>query len=482
MTYDGNRLITQEGPTGITLTYSYDTAGDVTAIADSSGATTSMTYNAANEVTSKTYSDGTNTLRVDYTWDQAGDVLTETRYSDLAGTTEVGITNYGYDGSEVTSIAAYTVSSGVATLVSDYTYGYDADGRLTTLNDGGTVTNDSYDAANELTASGSQTYTYDLAGNRTGSGIVIGPNNQLQSDGTYDYTYDAAGNLITQEAIATGNTWTYGYNANNQMITAVETNGGTTLESVNYTYDVFGNRLSESVTEGGTTTTQDFVYTADGTLYATVESSAIQTRYVADVQGADHWEAQVSSTSGVEWLLSDYQGSVRQVRTLTGTLVDSITYDAFGNATDTASGTSLVGFQGMVFDIAIGQNVTTAREYDPESGRWNRVDPIGFASGQSNLYDFAGNGPTDGTDPTGLEEYLFGDPQGGKMEANRNLKNADVWEQFYLWFENGQCALRFHTGWLCAIDGGGKGVVANRPVLRLGNMDDDEGWRSCTLP
>ena len=129
---------------------------------------------------------------------------------------------------------------------------------------------------------------------------------------------------------------------------------------MNYTYDVFGNRLSESVTEGGTTTTQDFVYTADGTLYATVESSAIQTRYVADVQGADHWEPQVSSTSGVEWLLSDYQGSVRQVRTLTGTLVDSITYDAFGNATDTASGTSLVGFQGMVFDIAIGQNVTTA--------------------------------------------------------------------------------------------------------------------------
>jgi hypothetical protein len=82
-----------------------------------------MTYNAVNEVTTKTYSDGTNTLRVDYTWDQTGDVLTETRYSDLAGTTEVGYTDYGYHGSEVTSIVAYTVSSGVATMVSDYTYG-----------------------------------------------------------------------------------------------------------------------------------------------------------------------------------------------------------------------------------------------------------------------------------------------------------------------------------------------------------------------
>ncbi len=157
------------------------------------------------------------------------------------------------------------------------------------------------------------------------------------------------------------------------------------------------------------------MYTADGTLYATVVSSAIQTRYVADVQGADHWEAQVSSGAGVEWLLSDYQGSVRQVRSLTGTLVDSITYDAYGNATDPSPGTSLVGFQGMVFDTAIGQNVTTAREYDPESGRWNRVDPIGFASGQSNLYDFVGNGPTDATDPSGLEQqwdlYSFAKPE-----------------------------------------------------------------------
>ena len=34
-----------------------------------------MTYNAANELTTRTYSDGTNTLRVDDTYDRAGDVL-----------------------------------------------------------------------------------------------------------------------------------------------------------------------------------------------------------------------------------------------------------------------------------------------------------------------------------------------------------------------------------------------------------------------
>ncbi len=155
MTYDGSRLSTQEGPTGITLTYSYDTAGDVTAIADSSGATTSMTYNAANEVTTKTYSDGTNTLRVDYTYDQAGDVLTETLQRSRRGD-ELGYTDYGYHGSDLDR-GLYGVG-GVATLVSDYTYGYDADGRLTSINDGGTVTDDSYDAANELISSGSQTH------------------------------------------------------------------------------------------------------------------------------------------------------------------------------------------------------------------------------------------------------------------------------------------------------------------------------------
>src|SRR5208283_5277438 len=39
---------------------------------------------------------------------------------------------------------------------------------------------------------------------------------------------------------------------------------------------------------------------------------------------------------------------------------------------------------------------------DPSIGRWTSEDPLGFAAGDTNLYRYVGNGPTDGTDPTGL--------------------------------------------------------------------------------
>jgi hypothetical protein len=38
----------------------------------------------------------------------------------------------------------------------------------------------------------------------------------------------------------------------------------------------------------------------------------------------------------------------------------------------------------------------------PQTGRWNAEDPDGFTAGDSNLYRYVGNDPTNATDPTGL--------------------------------------------------------------------------------
>jgi hypothetical protein len=40
--------------------------------------------------------------------------------------------------------------------------------------------------------------------------------------------------------------------------------------------------------------------------------------------------------------------------------------------------------------------------YDPTIGRWTTQDPIAFRGGDPNLYRYAGNDPTDRTDPSGL--------------------------------------------------------------------------------
>jgi hypothetical protein len=43
--------------------------------------------------------------------------------------------------------------------------------------------------------------------------------------------------MTSETQTSTGDVWTYGYDLGGQMVTAVEkTSGGTTLESVTYTY------------------------------------------------------------------------------------------------------------------------------------------------------------------------------------------------------------------------------------------------------
>ncbi len=139
-----------------------------------------------------------------------------------------------------------------------------------------------------------------------------------------------------------------------------------------------------------------------------------------DVNGANHWLARVDAGGSGAWLLSDYEGSVCLVVSLNGaSVLDSITYNAFGtitNETDASQGGRLK-FQGGEYDSVTGTYVfgQRGREYDPESKRWNRPDTLGFAAGQSNLYQFVGNSPTNATDPTG--QYLVA----------ANGKAADEW-------------------------------------------------------
>jgi RHS repeat-associated protein len=63
----------------------------------------------------------------------------------------------------------------------------------------------------------------------------------------------------------------------------------------------------------------------------------------------------------------------------------------------------LFGFDGLPFDTASGTNVTPTRRYDPATGRWDSPDTEGFNAGDTNLYRYCGNSPTNATDPNGTE-------------------------------------------------------------------------------
>ena len=267
-----------------------------------------------------------------------------------------------------------------------------------------TTTNYSYDPEGQLTAAGSQTYSYDANGNPTG-GTTVGTDNEVTSDGSWSYTYDAAGNRITATDSSTGDTWTYGYDAQNQMISAVETDGsGNVLVQAGYVYDPFGNRVEETVTDGSGTTVTRYAYDAQGqTLWATFDGSGnLETRYI-NAPGLDQVVAQVGA-SGTGWLLTDHLGSTRLVVNSQGNVLDQLSYSSFGTATDAnPSYGELFQFTGWQYDVVTGLNYVHAPYYDPVTGTWMQQDPLGFAAGDPNLTCYVGNDPTNETDPSGLE-------------------------------------------------------------------------------
>src|SRR5262249_50200665 len=119
--------------------------------------------------------------------------------------------------------------------------------------DSGTRVTYSYDNTDQLTGDGTNTYTYDGAGNRNNGSWTTGTGNRLSGDGTWTYSYDTEGNLTKKTKGASAETWTYGYDNKNELIWAEDraTDGGTLLSRVDYQYDAYGNRLQKAVDSNG---------------------------------------------------------------------------------------------------------------------------------------------------------------------------------------------------------------------------------------
>jgi RHS repeat-associated protein len=45
------------------------------------------------------------------------------------------------------------------------------------------------------------------------------------------------------------------------------------------------------------------------------------------------------------------------------------------------------------------QDDNATRHYDPTTGRWLNVEPVGHEAGDTNLYRYVGNAPLNSTDP-----------------------------------------------------------------------------------
>ncbi len=402
------------GTTGlplVTLTYAYDGDSNETSVTDSLGGVVSYTYNARDELTGETFSGtGLSAEAVTYAYDNAGRLTGITRYSNLAETTEVAATAYSYDHANRMTGIVNSNSTG-ATLVT-YGYTYDAADRVTqevrtwdSGSDSDTLTY-SYTNNNQLTgvshSNGSfsnESFTWDSNGNETGSGYTTGTDNEQTASPGYTYTYDNAGEMTSETQTSTGDIWTYGYDLRGRMVTAVEkTSGGTTLESVTYTYDALDNRIG--MDENGTQTWT--LYDGGNPIMDFNGSGSLTTRYLWGPTGI---VARQTSGGVVSWYLADALGTVRDLINNSGAVIDHVDFSAFGTVLDESSPTSgdrFVGFAMLERDTVTGLNLAVEREENPGTGRWDSEDPAGFAAGDPDLFGYVMNDPVGGTDSAGL--------------------------------------------------------------------------------
>jgi RHS repeat-associated protein len=167
-------------------------------------------------------------------------------------------------------------------------------------------------------------------------------------------------------------------------------------------YDALGRRIG--IDDSGTQTWTGFNgNTADDNPYADFTASgSLQTRYL-DGLAVDELFARTSASGATAWYLRDNVGSFYADVTTTMVL-DAVIYDPYGNiVTETnASEGDRFKFAGMEYDSVTGLYYDHARYYDAAIGRFVSQDPMGFAAGDTNVYRYVGNAPTDDTDTSGL--------------------------------------------------------------------------------
>ncbi len=408
MAYDSDgqlaTMVTSGPGTGqptVTLTYGYDPSGDVTSIKDSlsgSGGTgqgiTTYQYDPALRLTTVTQSLGGTTYgEITITYDSGGRMTKEYESEDATGT--IVITGDSYDAAnDITGISSTTGTEGSpfihTTFVSDSPT-YNSAGELTqyaqTYSGYNVLNTYTYDHAGQLTGSTgtvNDSYSYDLDGNRDSSGYTTGTGNEMTASPGYTYTYDNDGNLISSTNTSTSVTTTYTYGYENRLTNV--TVGGTVMAT--YTYNALGQRIGIDDSSAQTWTVYNGT-SPDANPYADFNGTGGVTVRYLDGLAVNELFARTSSGGNLAWYLTDQLGSVTDLVSSSGTDLDHIVYDPYGNIvteTDSSNGDRFK-FAGIEYDSTTGIYYDHARYYDAAIGRFMSQDPAGSRPGMRTFTD-----------------------------------------------------------------------------------------------
>ena len=391
--YDrANRLNRIDYPTGFSIHYLHNSAGQVSHVQIRRGADEPTTfvrdlaYLPFGPLKSLTWNNGT-TLQRTYDLD----------YRLTAQTVAGRNSTYAYD-------ATGNITKIQSSSLGDLNYSYDVLDRL----------------IGEANARRQQTFTYDAVGNRTNKTLTPQVEGKVQDSTvtTYQYgasnnrlikiddqlvTTDAAGNLIKDRANRQ-----FSYDEQNRL-SNVKIDG---MIRAQFRYNALGQRIQKITPQGVTT----FLYGLGGELLGETlfdrHGMKLTSQFYVWLEGLPLGGVSVSyDTSGaladsaLFYLHSDHLNTPRIATNATQDLVWEWKPDAFGVGKASGSLTLNLRFPGQYYDVETELHYNYFRDYDPETGRYIQSDPIGL-NGGINTYIYGKMNPLKHIDPTGQSPLL----------------------------------------------------------------------------
>ncbi|MFC4045166.1 polymorphic toxin-type HINT domain-containing protein [Dactylosporangium siamense] len=232
-----------------------------------------------------------------------------------------------------------------------------------------------------------RSYTYPATGKKHTLTNVVATGG---STGTDSYTYDNAGNMLTRNiAGKPGQTLTW--DSEGHLATVSDSAGVSS-----YVYDASGARLVAKDPAG-----------------ATVYLAGYELRKVGGtVTGTRYYGVASRTPSGLTWVAADHHGTGQLAIDAVTQAVTRRKTDAFGNPRGVdPSWPNPRGFVGGTRD-STGLTHLGAREYEPGTGRFISDDSVTDVTSplQLNGYSYANNTPVTLSDPTGLEPRPWHNP------------------------------------------------------------------------
>ena len=251
------------------------------------------------------------------------------------------------------------------------------------------------------TTTGTTSYTYDAAGNRTDLGATYYAGNRLALFNGGWYTYDADGNVSQKYGVnPTPHNQQFYWNPENRL-DSLKYDG---YYNVTYKYNALGQPVLK-YRQG--TLDRALLWDGDALLAEFNSSNQRIAEYLYN--GIDQPYATVTgatTASAIQYHEQDELGNV--LGTHTGTSVtESISYDPWGMPTYSGTIDSRLMWKGLMWEggpaqgDVVGLSYVRGRWYDPQAGRFIQEDPIGVDGGV-NVYLYAGDDPVNGSDPSGM--------------------------------------------------------------------------------